>query len=368
MGLFAALLTATGVLVGSGGSGASTPAAPATAWLSSIPDTPAYRSEIAVNDLQTLWTSAGLAFPPTLAQLGTAPGLAAFRQIAGGSQLGSSLLLYAPVSTDLLGYDALAIRSEVSAGMPPGLLSVVQGPIDASKVGAELAALGVRPVSTGAIVRYSIGNALNLSGEAAGALVSVRTLAVLGLGGRAAAGGPTVPPGDVVNLLRGRHPTPSLASDPDVRQMLELLGGADVMLFGTGLVASWDHILGHQPSPLEVAQTLRTNPGLDRLSAAPTLAGYGYLPGSPTHATALAVAIYANPSDAKGAANIFGDVLRAGYSTLYAEHYARLFAVDTITVEGDAVVARLTERSADAVAQATEEDNMPLFWSPPPKG
>ncbi len=368
MALFAALLTATGVLVGGGGSSASATAVPATSWLSSIPDTPAYRSEIAVNDLQTLWTSAGLAFPPTLAQLGSAPGLAASRQIGAGSQLGSSLLLYASVSTDLLGYDALAVRSEVSAGVLPGLLSVVQGPIHASKVGAELTTLGVRPVSTGAIVRYSIANALNLSGEAAKPLVGVRTLAVLGRGGRAAAGGPAVPPGDVVNLLRGSHATPSLASDPDVRQITELLSGADVMLFGTGLVASWDDILGHEPSPSQVAQVLRANPGLGRLHAAPTFAGYGYLPGSPAHATALAVAIYPGPGDAKGAANIFGSVLRSGYSTLYGERYARLFAVDTVRVEGDAVVARLTERSADAVAEMTEEDNVPLFWSPPPAG
>ncbi len=55
MALFVALFTSTGVLAGCGGSSTSmTAARVAAGWLSSIPDTAAYRSEIAVNDLHAL--------------------------------------------------------------------------------------------------------------------------------------------------------------------------------------------------------------------------------------------------------------------------------------------------------------------------
>lgn len=365
-----------GALAGCGGGGSSshsrrsraTTLAGPSAWLSSIPDTAAYRAQIAVNDLETLWTSNGVAFPPTLTGIDSGHGLEATRQLAAGSQLGSDLLAYAGQSPDLLGYDSLAIRSEVSVGSPPDQLSQVEGPIQAAKVGAAMSRLGERPVSTGAVVRYTITNALELPGSASAALVGVRNLAVIGSGGRMAAGGPGVPSGAVVNLLRGTHTSRSLASDPEVSQMLGLLTGADVMLFGSSLVSSVTKMLGPNATAEDVQRLRTLNPGLDQLPAAPTFAGYGYLPGDPAHPTVLAVAIYPDGSDAKTAAGIMGKLLRSGYDPVREVHFAKLFAVDTVTVRGDAVVARLTEHTAGAVVEGVLNADMPLFWSPNPKG
>jgi hypothetical protein len=91
MGLFVALLSMPGVLAGFGG-GSSTPTLPGAAGpLSSIPDTAAYRSFIAVNDLRTLWTSAGVRYPPSLAHLTHGTGLAVSTEIGNGSQIGVAL-------------------------------------------------------------------------------------------------------------------------------------------------------------------------------------------------------------------------------------------------------------------------------------
>jgi hypothetical protein len=88
------------------------------------------------------------------------------------------------------------------------------------------------------------------------------------------------------------------------------------MLFGTRLVVSWHEVLRAGATPVQEAKLLKLDPGLDRLPAAPTFAGYGYLPGSSSHA---------------------------------------------------AVVARLTDRRTGTVALLAGQDALPLFWSPPPK-
>lgn len=368
LALCAVLVSATGLLAGCGG-GSSVPGLSArpsvgpTTWLSSIPDTAAYRSEISVNNLQGLWTSAGLTFPPTVHQIASGAGGAASRQIGAGSQIGSTLWLAAASSPEPVGYNPLAITFEVSAGMPPNHLSLVQGAIDPSTVRAAMNRLGVQPVSSGASTRYTISNPTSLPADAATVFIDVRNLAVLGQGGRAAAGGAEVPPGDVIDLLRGSHPSRSLASDADVHQALGFLAGADVVTLGTALIASPVQGLGPAATPSGLAQ-LRQRLHLDQLPAAPTFAGYGYLPGHPTGATALAVAIYPNASNAKAAANILGDVLRSGTSLYSREPYSQLFAVDGISVHGDAVVARLTEHRAGVISQALQERDFPLFWSP----
>lgn len=371
--LVASLVTAAGVLAGcSGGTSTSAPAGTA-GWLSSIPDTATYRSLIAINDLRTLWTSAGLSFPPPRAHLGSGAGSAASRQVASGSQIGSLLLANSGFTTGPLGYSPLAISSEVAVGSPPSQLSLVEGPVNASNLKAAMSHLGVRPAAAGAIVtytyRYTVNSsnpAGNSSNPAGAALIGVRHLAVLRSGGRAAAGGPDVPPSDVTSLLQGGHPSRSLASDPDVQQTLGLLKGADVMLLGTSLIINWERaILGLRGTRAEVAALLHRYPDLARLSA-PAFGGYGYFPGNPTHATALAVAIYPNAKDATAAAKIVGNMLRSGRSFHTIELYAKLFMVDKITVDGDAVVARVTARGTWVLSQAVQEGDFPLFWSSKP--
>jgi hypothetical protein len=260
-------------------------------------------------------------------------------------------------SVHALGYNALAISFDVSAGSGPRHLSLVEGPIDEANVRVELGRVGVQPASTGAVVRFTITKRKDLpSSNVTDALSGVHTLAVLGHHDRAAAGGSKVPPIDVTNLLQGSHPSHSLASDPEVRQTLGLLAGADTMLFGASLP--------FRPLAMAVAD----DPAINRLPAAATFAGYGFLPGDATHATAVAVAIYPNAGDAKAAAEIVGNVLRYGYSYYEDEPYARLFAVDSVTVHGDAVVARVTaHRHTHDLAWALGVKDFPLFWSPRPK-
>lgn len=363
---FAALLVSAGVLAGcGGGSGISTLGTGGPAGsLSSIPDTAAYRSSIAVNDLQSLYKSAGVSFPPPVAHLNAGAEGMAWRQVGDGSQLGSELLSNTEPGTELLGYDPLAISSEVSAGGPPDQLSLVQGTIDPSQVGAAMSKLGVRPVSTGAVVRYTVNNPIALPGDAApGVFLGVRNLEVLGRGGRAAAGGPTVPPGDVTSLLRGSHTSRSLASDPEVQQALGYLKGADVIQLGTSFVASPAQMLGPD-APAFAERQLRQKLGLDRLLAAPTFVGYGYLPGDPTNAAAVAVAIYPDAKDAKAAASVAASTFRSGISPRTSEPYAQLFTVGAVTAHGDAVVARLTDRKGGAIPQEVLQRDFPLFWSP----
>lgn len=374
--LFAAFLTtttmlaATSVLAGPDAVASAAVAGSnisATSWLSSIPDTAAFRTQIAVNDLRTMWKSAGVAPPATLAQLSSGVAGEAMRQIAAGSPLGTAQWAFG--RPHALGYQALAITAEVLAGVLPAQLSLVQGPIDASKVGAVMGRLGVRPASAGAVYRYVITKPADLMPEgAAAALSGVRNLAVLGGGGRAAAGGPDVPPRDVTNLLQGRHLSHSLASDPEVSQALRLLKGADVMWLGTGLVSSWEKAIGSAGTPLERQRMEQEDPGLSRLRTGPTLGGYGYLPGDPAHPRALVVAVYPSASAAKVAAGIMGPLLRSGTSVVTNEKYARVFRVDTVTVHGAAVVARLTEHTPGAIAEEVENYDMPLFWGPVKKG
>ena len=361
--LVASLAAATGALAGcSGGPGGSAPSGPAS-WLSSIPDTAAYRSLIAVNDLRTLWTSAGLSFPPAVARLRSAAGSAASRQIGRGSPLGTELLSISGFTGRPLGYSPLAISSEVAAGSPPNQLSLVNGTIDASKLKMALSHLGARPAATGSVVTYTYRYNLRTSSPVAGALIGVRHIAVAGGGDRAASGGPGAPSGDVAGLLKGSRPSRSLASDADVRQMLGLLKGADVMLFGTSLIINWERgILGIHAAPAQVAALRHRYPGLARLPAA-TFGGYGYLPGNPEHGTAVAVSIYPSSNDATTAASVLGTMLRSGTSFLTSKPYAKLFAVDKITVDGHAVVARITTHASWTLAQAAQQGDFPLFWT-----
>lgn len=359
-------LSTTGVLATGGlasPASATSTSAPLTAasWLSSIPDNAAYRRLIAVNDLRKLWTSAGLSFPPTSAELTTQSGTSVARQIAGGSPLGS-VLAESPYGSNALGYNAMAIGSEVAAGLGADQLSMVQGPIVASRLGAALRRrkLLSGTVSSGAVVRYSLTAAR--SGLAP--LQGTGTVAVLGRGGRAVAAGSKVPTRDVVDLLQGHHAAASLAADPDVRRFLKLMGGADVMLFGTGLIVDWGTVPGAFSSR---AAFLRAYPGLDRMQAGPTFAGYGYLPGHPDHATALAVAIYPSHNDAAVGAQVWGRVMRSGRSYSYlgpSKPFSQLFAVDKVTVDGAAVVVRLTELHSGTMDTLLNTQDIPLFWSP----
>jgi hypothetical protein len=225
--------------------------------------------------------------------------------------------------------------------------------------------LGARPHYSGPVVAYTYQFNIGSSNPAGAGLIGVRHLAVLGSGGLAAAAGADVPTRDVINLLQGNHSARSLASDPAIRQTLGLLQGSDVMLLGTALIISWKQVVGAHASAVAAAQLVHREPGLDTLVAGPTFVGYGYRPGNPAHATALAVAIYPSASDATAAARILGNVLHSGYSSRLNQQYAQLFAVDTITVHGSAVVARITARKSWTLSQDVQEGDFPLFWSPP---
>jgi hypothetical protein len=351
-------------LTGCGGRGSSAQDGPVNA-LASIPDTAAYRSFVALNDLQAVWHSAGLPFPPAASQVASSVGTAAFRQLAGGSQVGSLLWGFAP-GTDVLGYDPFALSAEAEVGLPPNDLSVVQGPIDPSRLRAALGAAGVTSTSSGGVVSYTVADPAQLTALTRAALLEVHTLTVLLPGGRLATGGSGVPPGDILNLLRDHHSSPSLASDPLVKQVLGVLKGADVMLFGTSLVVGEAEVLGAGISPHAVAQ-FRDRLGMDGLPAAPTFAGYGYLPDSPTEPTVVAVAVYPTAEDARAASSIIGNVLRFGVSPHRNQPYSQVLAVDKITIDGDALVARLGIRQAGVMAQLVAADDFPLFWSPLPK-
>lgn len=360
----AAALAAAGVLAGSA-RGAGAPARPApTSWLSAIPDTAAYRSVIVVSDLRTLWTAAGLSFPPPVRYLTTNAGEAISSQIGGLSALGPAWFSYNNVPSDDLGYDVWSTATEVSAGLQSSQLSLVQGAIDATDVRAALAKHGVQ-VASGGVDRYTLSKQYKLNAPAPtfALLRYTRHIDVPAGGGVAAAGGIRVPPGQVLNLVRGRHAPRSLASDRDVRQMLALLAGSDTMAFGTSTTIGWNNL--QRPT----AEVLRDNPGLTRLPAAPRFAGYGYLPGNPGHATARVVAIYPGAHDATVAAAITRAILASGRDAESGVRFRRLFAY-RITVHGDAVEARLTDHTHGrlTVMLADRPSDFPLFLAPPPQG
>lgn len=362
----AAAATAAGVLAACGGGNSSpTPSGP-DSWLESIPDNPAYRTSITVNNLHKLWTSAGLSFPPTAAQTTSAAGRAASDQLVSGSPIGSGLLATVTDAPDLMGYSPFAVDSEVAVGSPPDELSLVQGEqITVAKVGAAMSLLHLRPSSAAGIFHYTIANPLQLPGAAAAQVFAgVRNLAVFGGNARAATGGVSVQYQDVANLLLRRDRSPSLASAPDVKSALGYLDGTDVTSLGTSLVVKFEQALGPHAAPAQVTQFARQN-GLDNLPAAPRFAGYGYLPGKPMTPTVVTVAIYPNGNDAKAAARVIGNLLRTGTSPEANEPFSRLFAVDKVTTHGDTVVIQVTEHTAGTFARAVETDGFPLFWSPP---
>ena len=375
------MLAVLSALTGCAASGSSAPdpsAATATAWtagaapagagvlsaLQSVPDTAANRSSIVVNDVNAIWSAAGLPATPSAAQAGSKTGQNAATQEYEGSPAGTTLWRLAPNDPAPLGYPTLSVRQEVMIGPIVDQVTEVWAPVSAAAVAAAVHPLGPGTEQAGPGVLYDLGPHVNVNRPApfSQLLLGTRYLLVPSSGGRIITGSIQVPLSTVTSLATGARVAHSLAADPAVSAVIGALGPKfQSLLIGTYSPTAAE-IFAHA-TPAMLAR-LNAMTGLGRLRSGPVMTGFAYTGGPLSAQTVVAAALYPSPADARSAAGITARYATVGTSLRLIQPYSTQWRVNKTSVRGSLVVMNLTTMTPGSVTQAYLNNDFPLFWSP----
>jgi hypothetical protein len=326
---------------------------PLASLLADIPANAQTRTDIVINNLEAVRAASGL--PPTLSGrhlTGRELTALAREPLAGGTPLGSGLLQMTTMGPRLLsevGYDPLLVTAELGVGNPPDAISVVDGSFSTAAVTRALTRYGW---TRQAAPDDTYGGSTNLGSQLSAVWSPLRRVAVTG--SRLVGAGAGVSSGELAGVVKQRPVHGSLASDPQVKAVLGMLGPSETMEIGTNLVSRGiGALLGPAATPQQRQEVL------DRLGfrnlPSPTFGGYALRRGGAWRT----VTVYRSGRDAARAAPLIAGALRHGTDPVTDEPYSRLARPLSIKIDGNAVVTNLAASSL--VPQMIERADLPQF-------
>lgn len=339
-----AVLLAALMLAGCGGSQDDPPL---MSLLRDIPANAGTRADIVINNLQALRVAAGLPGNLSIRNLtGGELNVLSRLPLTNGTALGSDLLAQDPDRAQL-GYDPLRVNAELGVGNPPDEISIVAGTFSTVEISRALTSYGWTR-QDGSADTY--GGPINLSSPLASLLVNRITVGPSRLVG--AGGG--VSDSQLNSVLAQDSVNRSLASDPQIKTVLGLLGHGDTIQMGTSLVGGVKAVLGPTATPLELRELI-ARLGLEDLPR-PTFAGVAMSNGTAWKT----VTLYQSTRDAARAAPLIDAVMRHGIEPRTDAPYSRVAQLLSIHVDGTALVTTLTRSSE--VPQMIENADLPPFF------
>ncbi len=337
-----AVLLAALMLAGCGGSQGDPPL---TSLLRDIPDNASTRTDIVINNLQALRAAAGL--PANLSGRNLTGGemIVLSHELTSGAPLGSDLL--ADPNPAQLGYDPLRLNAELGVGNPPDEISIVAGTFSTVAISRALTSYGWTR-QAGSADTY--GGPINGSSSLPPLLVDRITVGpsrLVGAGGRVSDA--------ELNSVREQHSmNRSLASDPQVKAVLGLLGHSDTIQMGTSLVVGFNSfVVGPTATPQERVEQL-ARLGLENLPR-PTFGGVAMGNGRAW----TTVTLYQSAQDAAHAAPLIVAAMHHGIDPETDAPYSRVAQLLSVHVDGDALVTNLSRSSE--VPQMIEHADLPPF-------
>lgn len=349
-----AVMLAVVALAACGGSQPTAGLPTLASLLADIPANAETRAEIVINNLKAVRAAAGLPATLSIRHLtGRELGAIAREPLADGTPLGSGLLelsgLGPAILTDI-GYDPLRVTAELGVGNPPDAISVVDGSFGTAAVSRALTRYGwSRQPGRGDVY----GGPVDLGSQVAAAWSTLRRIAVTG--SRLVGAGAGVSAGELAGVIEQRPASRSLASDPEVKAVLGLLGPSETISMGTNLVSQGPGALLGPDATREQRQEVLYRLGLRNLPR-PTFAGYALHEGG----TWTTVTLYQSAPDAARAAPLISAALRHGEDPVTEAPYSTLTKLVSIKVDGDAVVATLGPSSR--VPEMIERADLPQFF------
>jgi hypothetical protein len=348
----AATMLAAVTLAACGGS-QPTHGDPLASLLADIPANAQTRTDIVLNNLEAVRTASGL---PTTLSVGHLTGreLSALTRepLTGETPLGSGLLPLTSMGSKLVsevGYDPLRVTAELGVGNAPDAISVVDGSFSTAAVTRALTSYGW---TRQAAPSDTYGGSTNLGSQLSAVLSSLRRVTVTG--SRLVGTGAGVSSSELAGAVKQRPVHGSLASDPQVKAVLGMLGPSETMQLGTSLVSRGiGALLGPSATPQQ-RQEVVDRLGLRNLPS-PTFGGFALRKGG----TWRTVTLYASAQDAARAAPLIAGALRNGTDPVTNEPYSKLARPLSIKVDGNAVVTNLAASSQ--VPQMIERADLPQF-------
>jgi hypothetical protein len=258
------------------------------------------------------------------------------------------------------GFDPFAVTSEVSAGQPPGMITVATVDFDGTRFGAALVEAGFTKSTAGGLEAYTTSRpALKGIGRA---LVGVQVVVFAEDHQRIGFSGSDDNALAVADAVKGEGVQGSLADDPQVQAVLDAIGPHHLAGAGTDYISAPDPTNGGK-APTDQAKAVIQEYGLADWPA-PTFAGYGFQSDGAGTGLWTAVATYADDAAAASAAEHIRKVLSEGKSMATAQPYAELLQVDDVTASGPAVVAHLRLTNGRPLTQLMFRRDLPVFWAP----